>query len=133
MLKIKSSDFDSEIFECVDNALSTLGEHQREFVRLRFKNRHYLPLKDVARAPDTFERSLTESLGTSVSETVMGHILNNISRTFGIHVASNSTLSLAVETARKRTIEIVPFSDPNRVSVHFMFPSVCKTNSRYVI
>jgi len=103
MLKIKSSDFDSEIFECVDNALSTLGEHQREFVRLRLKNRHYLPLKNVARAPVTFERSLTESLGTSVSTVVIGHILNNISKTFGIHVASDSTLSLAIENARKTT------------------------------
>src|SRR5579864_9518336 len=98
-----TSDFDLKIFECVDNALSTLGKDQKELVRLRLKNRHYLPLKYVARAPTTFEQSLTESLGISVSMSVRSHILENISRTFGIHIGTDSGLSPAIEAARKMT------------------------------
>jgi len=107
MQRISSSDFDSQIFRCVDDALSTLGRDQKELVRLRLKNRGYIPLKNVARAPVTFQQSLTASLGKSVSAAVISHILENISRTFGIHIATDSDLSLGVETARKVTGGIV--------------------------
>ena len=98
-----SSDFDSRIFECVDNALSTLGKDQKELVRLRLKNRHYLPLKNVAHAPITFEQSLIESLGISVSTSVKFHILENISRTFRVHIGADSDLSFAIDAARRVT------------------------------
>jgi hypothetical protein len=101
MQSIHSYDFDSKIFECVDDALSTLGKDQKELLRLRLKNRHYLPMKNVALAPVTLEQSLNELLGTSVSTSVVSHILENISRTFGIHIANDSDLPLAFETARK--------------------------------
>jgi len=94
-------DFDLKIFECVDSALTNLGLDQKELLRLRLKNRYYLPLKNSARAPVTLELALNEIVGPSVSEKIVQRILENISESFGIHIDSDSDLSSAFEIARK--------------------------------
>jgi len=96
-----NTDFDKKIFECVDSALHAIGRDQRELLRLRLRNRHSLPLKHVGSGPDTFEQSLVETVGPAAATMVTIGILKNISATFGIHVPSDSSLVVAVETARK--------------------------------
>ena len=104
MQKVKgssSSDFDSKMFECVETALAAIGHDQKELLRLRLKNRYYLPLKNAARAPLTFELALTDTVGPSVAEKIVQNILVNISKSFGIHSSSDTNLAQAFEAARK--------------------------------
>ena len=95
------SAFNSTIYLCVNEGLSTLGTEQKELIRIRLKNRHELALKDVAIAPLTFEQSLVESVGSFVSGIVTTQILENMSRVFGIHIDADSPLSSAIEACMK--------------------------------
>ncbi len=111
----KEQDFDFKIFECLDRALSTIGEGQKRYPLLLALEKEYdFSGHDIARNPARLEECLKELLGISVSAFVIIHVIENISESFGLQLGNDVTLEAAVECARAKsqstaiTIPIAP-------------------------
>jgi len=109
-------DFDFQIFDCVERALSKLGESEKELVLRALATQFNLSGVDIARNPSEVENCLTKLLGKSGSAFILIHILDNISRSFKIDLIDNCNLAEAIEEARK---EILSRKQSYLVSSHF--------------
>ena len=109
-------DFDFQIFDCVERALSTLGQAEKELILRALSTQFNLSGVDFARNPSKLEECFTELLGKSGSEFILIHILDNILRSFKIDLTDNCNLAVAVEEARQ---EIFSRKQIYLVSSHF--------------
>ena len=101
LLDEDEEDFDFQIFECVDRALSSLGNAEKELVLKALASEYYLSGVDIAANPSKFEQCLTNLLGKAGSEYIFLQILNNICRSFRISLKDDCNLAEAISTARR--------------------------------
>ena len=97
----KLEDFDSIIFECLERALSTIGQSDKEMVLFVLKNQYHISSKNVARDLPRLEEILKGLLGQSVSAFVIIHILDNISAMFKVSPQYGSTLEQTTEAVKR--------------------------------
>jgi hypothetical protein len=103
LLLSKEQDFDFKIFQCVDRALSTIGEGQKGSLLLAFEKEYDFLGRDIAKNPARLEECLKELLGISVSAFVKIHIIENLSESFGLQLGNDVSLEEAVECARAKS------------------------------
>jgi hypothetical protein len=109
-------DFDFQIFDCVERALSRLGQSEKELVLRALATQFSLSGVDIARNPSELEACFTELLGKSGSAFILIHILDNISRSFKIDLTDNCNFAEAIEEARQ---EIFSRKQTHLVFSHF--------------
>jgi predicted nucleotide-binding protein (sugar kinase/HSP70/actin superfamily) len=101
LLPDDEEDFDFQIFECVDSALSRLGHTEKELFFRALARQFSLSGVDIAKNPSKLEECFKEILGKSGSAFILIHILDNISRSFKIDPTINCNLAEAIDQARQ--------------------------------
>jgi hypothetical protein len=94
--------FQFKLFQCLDLALSTIGEYEKERTLIALEKKYGLSGRDLARYPDQLEVCLKEILGISEAAFVIIHVCENIVNEFGFHSKDLSSLSKAIELASTR-------------------------------
>jgi|SRR5579872_5951132 len=98
--KQKDNNFDSTISECIDRALSILGDSLKEFVVLKLEKDYHLALDNLGKDPAKLEEGLRETLGDFVAASVLNYIANNISEAFKMNFDGCTNLTRIVEHVR---------------------------------
>jgi len=98
----ESEDFHFRVFDCIDLALSTLGEYQKSLVLHVLEDKYRLSGREIAAEPTRLEEALKDLLGVSVAAFVIVHILDNISSAFGIEVKVETSIEEAIQSARTK-------------------------------
>ncbi|MDA4112091.1 MAG: type IV secretory system conjugative DNA transfer family protein [Thaumarchaeota archaeon] len=95
--------FNSKIFDCLDEALLVLGKNEKEHVLFALENEYHITAKNIGSNPK-LEEALKETLGHSGSAFVIMHTLENIVSSFKISRAYGDNLARAIGAAKKSAI-----------------------------
>jgi len=104
LLSANVRDFDSKIFNCVDQALLALGQDEKEHVLFALDNEYRITAKNIVSNAARLEEALKETLGPSGSAFVIMHALENITRSFKISQPYAGNLAQAIDAAKKSEI-----------------------------
>jgi hypothetical protein len=99
--------FDFKIFQCVDLALSTIGETEKGATLTILERRFGLSGRNLALRPEMLEGYLKEILGVSVAAFIIIHIRENISGEFGLKLDDLIPISEVIEQARSKFSTVV--------------------------
>jgi len=113
-------DFDFQIFDCVDRALSKLGQAEKDLLLRALATQFSLSGVDIAGNPAKVEECLRELLGESGSEFVLIQILDNISESFKITLKDDCNLAEAIRAARGEILSKMRSRDEIQILPSFM-------------
>jgi hypothetical protein len=101
LLRRDRDNFDFEICDCIDGALSILGESLKELVSHDLEMEYHLSSKNLAKESLKLEEGLRAILGDFVAASVLTYVIGNISEPFGINRDGCSGLAKKVDHLRE--------------------------------
>jgi hypothetical protein len=102
----KDTGFNGKISFCIDKDLATLGEGVKQSFYFQISQNSRLPTDLLSFKPDEVIESLRSILGPFGSSFVEKTIVREIRREFSLEFEENLPLSSAIESARKKFLDI---------------------------
>ena len=93
--------FNGKIFQCIDQALGSLGEGVKQSFYHQMKERSQLTIDKFASRPADLIENLREILGVTGAAIVEKMLLREIDSSFGMHLSPGLTFPEAVTEARR--------------------------------
>jgi hypothetical protein len=90
---------DARLFDCLDLALCTLGQQEKEFVIYALESRYHISRKNISADPDKLVTILEGLLGPFASASVIIYFVENIKREFGLSFEGKPSLVQTFELA----------------------------------
>lgn len=100
--------FGFKVFQCIDRALSTIGEYEKGQTLTTLERWFGLSGRDLASHPQKLEEYLKEILGVSEAAFVIIHIRENIATEFNFKMSEQTPISEAIDLARSRVTMPLP-------------------------